>query len=471
MSGLRDAFRSAMTAFRSSYGGRQPYGSLMQGGIQNYKTGMGTGLDSSESSFFRPTRIYSRHQLETLRVQSWAARKFIDIPVDDMLIRWREWKGDGSSDASVETMIEAEERHMVQQKLASAMKAGRLYGSSLLLMVTKEANPEMPLNVEQVRPGDLVNLLIFDRYSASVQERDNDIMSPTYGEPIVYRIHPHRGTGMYVHASRCLRFDGIAPNNSDWYTSYDYDWGVSELIPAMLGIMQDQTIASAVAHLTQEASIPVIKTSGLREVMSYNRPNEISAEQIGEQINKMKSVYRLMMLDNETEDFTRVAVNFGGLDKIQMIMAQRLAAAADIPMTRFFGQSPGGLNSTGDSDWKNYCVMVDAKRNAMLPPIMRRLDMVVARDVGLREPPEHEWNSLMATDPKEMAEVAKMKAEALQIAAAAGAIDEDEIRFALDGDPVFGALEGEAPGLPEPEPTVPVGGPMPNGKTANMNAN
>ena len=95
MSGLRDAFRSAMTAFRSTYGGRSPYGSLMQGGIQNYKTGMGTGLDSSESSFFRPTRIYSRHQLETLRVQSWAARKFIDIPVDDMLIRWREWKGDG----------------------------------------------------------------------------------------------------------------------------------------------------------------------------------------------------------------------------------------------------------------------------------------------------------------------------------------------------------------------------------------
>ena len=88
------------------------------------------------------------------------------------------------------------------------------------------------------------------------------------------------------------------------------------------------------------------------------------------------------------------------------------------------------------------------------------------------EPPEHEWNSLLATvDPKEMAETAKMKAEALQIAAAAGAIDEDEIRFALDGDPVFGALEGEAPGLPEPEPTVPVGGPMPNGKTANMNAN
>ena len=29
-------------------------------------------------------------------------------------------------------------------------------------------------------------------------------------------------------------------------------------------------------------------------------------------------------------------------------------------------------------------------------------------------------------------------------------IDEDDGRTALDGDPTFGPLEGEAPGLPEP---------------------
>ena len=191
-------------------------------------------------------------------------------------------------------------------------------------MVTKETGGalDMPLNVEQIRPGDLIKLKVYDRFSVSAHDRDYDMMSLTSDEPRMYYVHPKRGgMGRYIHPTRMLRFDGLTSLGDDGFTNYDQDWGVSELIPAMLGIMQDQTIASAVAHLTQEASIPVIKTSGLREVMSYNRPNEISAEQIGEQINKMKSVYRLMMLDNETEDFTRVAVNFGGLDKIQMIMA------------------------------------------------------------------------------------------------------------------------------------------------------
>ena len=33
-------------------------------------------------------------------------------------------------------------------------------------------------------------------------------------------------------------------------------------------------------------------------------------------------------------------------------------------------------------------------------------------------------------------------------------IDEDDGRKALDGDPVFGPLPGEAPELPEPEPAA-----------------
>ena len=45
---------------------------------------------------------------------------------------------------------------------------------------------------------------------------------------------------------------------------------------------------------------------------------------------------------------------FSGLDQVLLSFGQQLSGASDIPLTRLFGQSPAGLNSTGDSDIKTY---------------------------------------------------------------------------------------------------------------------
>ena len=331
------------------------------------------------------------------------------------------------------------------------MKAGRLYGTALLVMVTREAPLEEPLVPERVRAGDLLALPVFDRYDASVWTRDDDVYSPTYGQALMYRINPTRGVGFYVHASRVLRFDGIAPLSDDGYTIYDRDWGVSEIVPAILAIMQDQTVATGVAHLSQEASIPIIKVEGLRDALAGQPdPNEQTAEQIGESLNMLKSIYRLLMMD-KTEDFERVAVSFAGLHEVMDRFWRRLAAAAKIPATRFLGMSPVGLNATGESDMVNYAMHVAAMQNAMLTDPLMRLDMVVARDAGLSEPLPYSWVPLTSMSETEMATTAKTKAEATKILIESGVIDEDEGRVAMDGDSVFGALAGEAPGLPEPE--------------------
>ena len=455
--------------------GSNPYGGfgigLMAGGIVNQQSGMGLQSDKSEASFFTPTRIHWRGELEVLYAQSWAAKKFIDIPVDDMFIRWREFSGD-EGDTGVELMDEAESRHKVKDRLSRAMKGGRLYGTGLMLMVTKEAPLDVPLVPERVRAGDLVALQVFDRWDSSVWRRDDDPLSPTYGEALTYHLTPTRGPGLFVDATRVLRFDGLRPLSSDGYTIYDRDWGVSEVVPAILAIMQDQTVVTAAAHLSQEASIPVLGVDGLREALAGGQldANEASAEQIGEQLNMFKSVYRLLLLD-KTESFERVAVNFGGLNLIMDLVQRRLAAAAGIPMTRFLGTSPVGMNATGESDMANYSMHVGAMQTGMLTDPLRRLDMVLARDSGLPEPPEYSFVPLTDMSDGDQAIAAKAKVEALKLAIEGGIMDEDEARMALDGDPVFGALPGEAPGLPEPEfgamgPGGPPGGPPGTGASA-----
>ena len=118
-----------------------------------------------------------------------------------------------------------------------------------------------------------------------------------------------------VHPSRVLRFDGISPFSSGGFTSYyDQDWGVSELIPIMTSLIEDQTLASSIAHLSQEASIPVLKIQGLAEKAAGAPidPEEQSLDELGRRVNEIKSSFNLMLIDKESEDFTRVPVVFQG---------------------------------------------------------------------------------------------------------------------------------------------------------------
>ena len=469
-SGIRTAHHSEVVWQRSQRGGGTLYGNLKGGGIVNRTTGMGTNLDKSEGAFFTPTFVYSRTPWEVLYVESWAARKYIDIPVDDALSRWRDWEGD-EGDAAVETMEDAEKRHQVRAAVGKAWKAGRKFGTSLLCMMTREAPLDTELMPERIREGDLASLRVFDRFAAYVNRRDDDPMSPTFGQPLEYYVFPRKGSGFYIHASRVIRFDGIAPSADDGYDTYDYDWGVSDLVPAILAIQQDQALATAAAHLAQVASIPVLGVEGLRETMAGDLSGEASAADIGEQVNEMMSIFRLLMLDKGSEEFNRVAVSFGGLDKVQERFERRVAAAGDIPITRFWGASPGGLNATGDSDRENYFEMLMGKRDdALSHEKMSRFDEVLARDAGLPEVPSWAWHPFSEASEGDVATASKTKAEAIKLAVEASLIDEDEGREALDGDPTFGPLPGEAP-EPDPEPmpmlggtgAPPMGAPKPNG--------
>ena len=486
MGRLREAW-GALVQKRSSFDNRrmpsngQYFGGLTQGGIVN-NAGAGTSLDKSEGSHFTPTRFYWRSPLEILLVQSGFAAKAIEIPVNDMLEKWRTFDPD-ADEAAVKAMKEAEMRHDFRARLGQAIKAGNGFGSGLIVINTMFDDPEQPLDVRRVRAGDLKSLNVYDRFDASVTERVSDMTDPRHGMPEYYHVHPTTwGSGSAVsqmyHHSRVIRFDGISPLTMSRWQVYEQDWGASRLIPIIVHLLNDQSIASAIAHLVQEASIPVLSVGGLRDVVGGKlEPNQLSAEEIASTINEVKSNYRMMMLDKESEDFTRVAVVFAGLADLMDKSAARIAAAADIPLTRFLGSSPGGLNATGESDLKNYYQSVASMRERMLPKPLRMLDEVIARDAGLPEPLEYEWPSLLEMSEQEQADVKKTEAEAEFFRAQAwekwltqGVADEDEAREHLDKLDEYD-LPGVAPGLPEPEPMPGPGGPGPGNGGPKPKAN
>ena len=431
-------------------------GGLTSGGVVHHGSGAGTAADKTEAAFFRPTRIWSRQALQILCIESFAARLAVEIIPEDMFLQRRRFKD--MTEAKIKDFEKALKRHRVDDRVRTAMIAGRQYGTGLLVIISKEAPLTEPLEPKRIREGDLLALRVFNRFDASVFWRNQDIMSSdegvTYGDPIFYDLHPnYGGVPVRVHGSRVIRFNGLTdPGDSGLSHYYHQDWGVSMLVPIITSIMQEALGAQASAHMIQEASIPVLRIDNLRNIIAGGpgTKHQASAEEIGEGVNRYKSVFHTLMLDRETEEFDRVAIAFGGVANILDRAARRVAAAARVPMTRFWGTSPVGMNATGKGDMDNYIITFEAKRKNELQSVYEMLDEVVARSNGMQGPPEYEWPSLLDMSEKDRAEVAKSKGEAVKGQIEAGTIDEDEGRGIIDGDSIFGPLPGQAPELPEP---------------------
>jgi hypothetical protein len=97
-----------------------------------------------------------------------------------------------------------------------------------------------------------------------------------------------------------------------------------------------------------------------------------------------------------------------------MSFMQLVSGAADIPATRLLGQSPAGMNATGESDLRNYYDRLQAMQSVEMTPAMARLDECIIRSaLGSRDQDiYYEWAPLWGMSEKEKADVFKTKADA-----------------------------------------------------------
>ena len=159
------------------------------------------------------------------------------------------------------------------------------------------------------------------------------------------------------------------------------------------------------------------------------------------------------MFAGPNDKIERMGVTWGGLADVLDRYPKTIAASQDIPLTRFMGQSPAGQNATGQSDWNNWADSVGAYMRMEIAPHLDPLDMVLARDAGLSEPPPYEWHSLMDPTERDKAEVALIWSQAAQAMLVAGMVDELEMRAWVSEQVNMPNLDENwvAP-APEPEP-------------------
>jgi phage-related protein (TIGR01555 family) len=139
-----------------------------------------------------------------------------------------------------------------------------------------------------------------------------------------------------------------------------------------------------------------------------------------------KSTHRASLIDAE-DDLVTMQVNWSGIPQIMDSFILVVAGAADIPMTRLLGQSPKGLQSTGDGEERDYQSMIKARQDELLAPALDRIDELLIPSALGSKPSDiyYEFGPLQEENEKDGAAIEAQFATALKTRSDTGMFQED----------------------------------------------
>jgi len=372
-------------------------------GLRNFVTGLGTLRDKSVASQWHWDQI-ADHEADAMYATSWAARKGVDLIPDDETREWRTWNA-----KQAEALYAAEKALRLRSRVNLARKWERLYGGSAILIGTGDPDPLEPLDVATILVGGLKYLHVIGRKDIAADRWDDDIASPNYGKPETYRLTMARsGKQIEVHSSRLIIFDGLdAPR--EWRDA-NHGFGFSVLQVLRQAVTDAESGARNAAVMMHEATIDVIK---IPELQTYLADAESEKRLIDRMMiaQMAKGTVKTLILGGD-ESYDRKQTTFTGLPELMNAHHEIVAAALDMPLTRFMGRSPGGLNATGDNELRNYYDMIRSRQQTDLADTLMPLDEALKAHCGAQGPDvTYEWEPLWVPTPREHAEIGKIQAE------------------------------------------------------------
>ena len=348
------------------------------------------------------------------------------------------------------------EEMCVADLLKDAAVWGRVFGDACLFLgVDDGQSVDKPLDYARVK--SVKYLSVYDKRDFTIQTFYNNPLLPKFNQPELYRlerISPIRGTlapevkqatGILIHESRLVWFHGAMTSRQK--LSENAGWHHSVLQKPYEVIRDFEMTWAGAAHLMQEASIGVYKVKDLLAVLSSEKGAE-GLQRRMEVVDEGRSVARSMVVDADGEGYERVSTTFTGIPDMLDRFAGRLSAAAGIPVTRFMGEAPAGLNATGEGDARTFYDRIQAYRVNDIQPGLERivkcflvealggLSVVEGETDGAGNEPDWsiEWPALYQPTEKEKAEIRKTVADTDKTYIDAGVLDPAEVTLSRFGE-------------------------------------
>ncbi|MDC5409288.1 DUF1073 domain-containing protein [Acinetobacter baumannii] len=419
--------------------------------FQNFaaRVGLGSGNQHDQSGYGFNFLSRQRLKLEAMYRSSWVVGQVVDVVADDMTRKGV--KLNGLSTPKDSEMIDQEmDRLQVWDKLNKNIKWSRLYGGSLAVMMIDGQNVSTPLNPNTIGKGQFKGLMVLDRWMVLPTLEDLVTeMGPDYGKPKYYDVITD-SVGLCnqrIHYSRVIRMDGV--ELPYWQSITENLWGQSviERLEDRLTIFDSATLGAG--QLVYKAHLRTYKVKKLREIIAAGgKFYDALVKQIQE-IRMWQSNEGMTLMDAD-DAFETHQYSFTGLDNLLLQFGQQISGATGIPLVRLFGQSPAGLNATGESDLANYYDNINQQQEGRLRTPLQVLYAVLHMSVLGKPLPDSfsfKFASLWQLDDEKKANVAKGVTDAVLAAEEAGLIKRStalkELRQSSEVTGVFSHITDE----------------------------
>jgi phage-related protein (TIGR01555 family) len=457
--------------------------------FNNFLAKLGVGADnlfSAGTYGFNPiTR--QRTLLEWIHRGSWIGGLAVDTVADDMT----------RAGVTITGTLKPEERELIEECAIAldiwgatndGIKWSRLYGGAIGVHLVEGQDLSTPLKAETIKKGQYKGILVLDRWMADPSVNDLVTeMGPYLGLPKFYTANA-QGPGLRgkkIHYSRVIRLEG--DRLPYWQRVTENLWGSSVLERIYDRLLAFDSATQGAAQLVYKSYLRSIKIKDLRKIVGLGGPALDGLLAQVEMMRAMQTNEGITLLDGDDEFGVNTTAPFTGLAEALVHFGQQISGALQIPLVRLFGQSPAGLNSTGESDLRTYYDGILQRQNKALLHPMTITYRLVAANLGIKPGDGFgiKFNSLWQLTETEKAEIAskdtdtfaKGVSEGLVTPVVAmremrkssaltgrwGSIDDDMIKQAEEMDQVPTATqveaaevkEGEEPGAEETAGTSP----------------
>ena len=347
--------------------------------------GAGNQLSGGYYNFDYLTR--NRTQLEAAYRTSWIIRQAVDCAAEDMVRAGIEFEGTLPPD-QIDELSAAMLDLQIWQRLCDTNRWARLFGGAVAVMLIDGQDMSTPLDLDTVGEGMFKGLIVYDRWLVNPSLTDLVTkMGPELGTPKYYTETGDASAfnGVKIHHTRVVRFEGLPLPYYQKLT--EMGWGESIIENIHDRVLAFDSATMGAAQLAFKAHLRTLNVQGLRDLVAAGGE---AYKGLIAQINFMRYAQTnegLTVIDGE-DKFETHTYTFAGLSDVILQMAQQLSGALQIPLIRLLGQSPAGLNSSGESDLRTYYDNVGKTQEQKLRrPLTRILD-VMARSLGIDLPPD-----------------------------------------------------------------------------------
>lgn len=387
-------------------------------GFTNFQARIGLGAGSIQDKSTMNFNFISRNRImiEAAYRSNWICGLACDLVAQDMTRAGIEIEGEIDPD-DIKKLQRKIKRMKLMDSWRDLIKWSRLYGGAIGVLMIDGQDLSTPLNHETIGKDQFKGMLVLDRWLVNPSLSDLVTeMGPDIGRPKYYTVlaDAQALVNMKIHYTRIIRMEGV--ELPYWQRITENGWGQSVLERIWDRVVAFDSVSEGAAQLVYKAHLRVFKVKGLKDIKALGGDKTYQGFlAYWEAIRQFQSNEGLTLIDTDDE-FIPHTYSFTGLADMAIMFGEQLSGGLQIPLVRLFGQSPAGLNSTGESDLVTYYDNVQQQQEAKMSSGMSRMMDILYRSTFGEAPPEDfdfDFKSLKEMNQEEKSKIAASTCDAI----------------------------------------------------------